>query len=479
MFKFFSWSAIPIVTPVLALLMGATFLICKTQDAAHVQLALSQYQQQELLGQEQQFYVDFIERRLRIEQVGSQEYLSTIEQRIAENATNELSIMILRDRFFFPYLSNEGLLFMAPEVYQTWKDRREQFVNPTINALSERRFGLNSEYFGTSNLVSYLMVDCYGVRVLINGLMLLLLGMHLEPLLGKGKMLLLFLAGGFGSAVIYVLCASANSSILQGASNAVAALLGALVASRISAFSVLNFSLLLRDRSFQLICVYALIILGKAILERWLGVIDGSGLMAEFSAILVGFILYFGFRNALMVSEQDPNQSELEVQNWAFRVQLADSLEAISAFNFSLAREKLSALTQRYPDAVEVLEQRYHLEKLQPDADAYWGCVCVLVELFTKQDNYPRMKILFEDIQKFVVSKQQAKTRLAPECYHKMMMMFVKHDDLEKAEQAYLFLELAGHVNIIKDACLLLRQEFKIRKMIVKERQYQMLLERM
>ena len=56
-----------------------------------------------------------------------------------------------------------------------------------------------------------------------------------------------------------------------------------------------------------------------------------------------------------------------------------------------------------------------------------------------------------------------------------MMMVFVKHDDLNKAEQAFLFLETGAHTNIIKDACLLLIQEFKLRDMTAKMQQYQML----
>ena len=479
MFKPFSWQAIPIMTLVLALLMGATFFICKVQDNARMQFALSQYQQQALLSQEQQFYLDFIERRLRIEQVGTQDYLVAVESAVAENATGALSRMILADRFFFPYLADEGLLFMAPEVYQNWKDRREQFVNPAINALSERRFGLNPEIFGASNLISYLWVDAYGLRVLSNVLLLLVFGLHLEQRVGKGKMLLLFLGSGFGSGVFYGLFASANALILQGASTAVAGLFGALVASRIGEFRVLNVRELINQRLVQLFGGYALIIVTKAALAWGLGATDGSAFSAELVAIVVGFGVYFGFRNTLKEQQSESLQGEIERQNWGFRVQLADSLEAISAFNFPLARAKLASLALRYPDSVEVLEQRYHLEKLQPKADAYWGCVQELVVLFTKQDNYLRMKALFEDIQKYTVSKQQAKAKLAPECYHKMMMMFVKHDDLNKAEQAFLFLELAGQVNIIKDACLLLRQEFKVRKMTLKERQYQMLLERL
>ena len=89
------------------------------------------------------------------------------------------------------------------------------------------------------------------------------------------------------------------------------------------------------------------------------------------------------------------------------------------------------------------------------------------------------MKRLFQDIQKNAASKQRAKKSLEPEYYHKMMMVFVKNDDLNKAEQAFLFLELAGQKEIIKDACQLLIQEFKSRRISAKQQQYQMLFERL
>ena len=89
------------------------------------------------------------------------------------------------------------------------------------------------------------------------------------------------------------------------------------------------------------------------------------------------------------------------------------------------------------------------------------------------------MRLLFNDIQKNAASKLQAKKNLKPDSYHKMMMVFVKHDDLNKAEQAFLFLEVGGEIEIIRDACLLLVQEFKVREMKTKQQQYQMLYERL
>jgi hypothetical protein len=153
-------------------------------------------------------------------------------------------------------------------------------------------------------------------------------------------------------------------------------------------------------------------------------------------------------------------------------------MESISVFSFDKARAQLTLMSEHYPDFPEVMEQRYHIEKLYPDDAFYWACARDLVNYSVAHNDYDRMVFIFEDTQKNAPSKQHAKTSLEPEYYHKMLAVFIAHNDLNKAEKAFLFLELAGNKDIIKDACQLLIHEYKARGIRVKQQQYQMLYER-
>lgn len=468
-----------VISIALAIGLGTACYVFKLQDSGHLRQTLSHYEQQALLAQEQPLYLDFIQRRLRVEQVGTPEYLNQFENAIQRKATAEAAQTILSDRFFYPYLVNEGRLFMAPAVYQHWKDRRDQFVEPGLEALSERRFGLKPEQFGASNLVSHIVVEPYTLRLAANLVLLLLLGAYLEPRIGKGKMLLLFITSGLVSSGGFALLASLfdnhNEPIFQSASGAVSGVLGMVLASQVSPLS--------KTKTFGRVMMLGLALfwIGKTGFEWNSGFIAWKVVASYALALSAGAAMYFMFwpASSRYGAENQATSTSNESLSWTFRVALAEVMDAISIMDFALAREKLAALMKRYPDSIELIEQRYHLEKLQPDGDVYWDCARDLVNFAVKKKDYLRMKALFEDIQKNAASKQHAKTRLEPEYYHKMMMVFVKHDDLNKAEQAFLFLELAGHANIINDACLLLQQEFKTRGNIAKERQYQMLLKRL
>ena len=211
------------------------------------------------------------------------------------------------------------------------------------------------------------------------------------------------------------------------------------------------------------------------------GKVDLSSLSILFIMLMVGTALCsllwrIGSYQAQMKAKTGLEEySQVEMHR---RTELAQVMESISIFNFDKARDQLRLMSEQYPNSPEVMEQRYHIEKLYPNEAFYWSCARKLVNYAVAHQDYARMKFIFEDTQKNAPSKQRAKISLEPEYYHKMMAVFVAHEDLNRAEKAFLFLELAGQKDIIKEACLSLIDEFKSRGSRVKQQQYQMLLER-
>ena len=58
-----------------------------------------------------------------------------------------------------------------------------------------------------------------------------------------------------------------------------------------------------------------------------------------------------------------------------------------------------------------------------------------------------------------------------------MLVIFNEFGNIEKAEQAFMFLELSGNSEVVKEACKLLIEAFKKRKDTHKKQQYQALLD--
>jgi len=468
--------------PVFFLLISLTlvlgFIVLESQDAKALQHAVSQYKQQALLEIERPIYVEFITRRFNIEQVGSEAYLSKLQIAATDKDPDSFIALLLKDRFFFPYLLAEGRLFMNAASFQHWQTSRQGQINPIIEQLSEARFALSPEYKGISNLVSYMFVEPSRLWMMINIFILWLCGSLLEKKLGRSKALSLFLAGVFSTASLYLLFSGEFSAVLQGMASGLCVLLGACL---LESFLSCRESLYVKKTLLRL-ALYASVVISYLSAQVYFEKIDISGLQIYMMALFLGAAFYYVLQHwvSLVNSRKTAQYVELSKQmDRPFRIELAVVLDAIAAFNFNKARKMLKKMSEHYPNSPEVMAQRYHLEKLYPDEGVYWNCARDLVNYAVVKNDYARMKFIFADIQKNAPSKQRAKDSLEPEFYHKMMMVFVKYDDMDKAEQAFLFLELAGQKEIIKDACQLLIQQFKNRGTKLKEQQYQMLFERL
>lgn len=475
-FKLLENKHIPILSLLLSMIFVTCFVLSEKQDISTLQQAIVQYQQQNLLKLEQAIYIEFVERRFNIERIGSEAYLDRVHRAAQDENSVHFITMLLNDRFFYPYLLAEGRLFMPAATFKGWKAQREQLIKPLVAQLNEFHFALSLEHKRISNFISYLFIESSRLWLLLNVLMLLVFGGLLEFRLTRGKVLFLFLSSGFVYGIFYMLFSNKFSPLMQGLSGTLGALVGGcLVQSYFSYRDGLRLKL-----SLALALIYTSMI-GSYLGGLWFWErIDLSGLYAHVLMIMFGGGLYAVlWRLDLLIRLAKP---ELRPEDHGqidrgFRLELSQAMEAIAIFNFDKARAQLTLMSEHYPDSPEVTEQRYHIEKLYPNEEVYWACARDLVNYAVAHNDYVRMTFIFEDTQKNAPSKQRAKRSLEPEYYHKMMAVFVAHDDLNKAEKAFLFLELAGKKDIIKDACQLLIREFKARGIRVKQQQYQMLFE--
>jgi membrane associated rhomboid family serine protease len=468
---------LPILSLLLSIALVACFVFIEKQDSSTLKLALAQYKQQNLLKLEKNIYIDFVERRFNIERIGSETYLDKLHLVAQDKNPNHFIALLLKDRFFYPYLFAEGRLFMDAAQFNEWKRQRLELINPIVNQLYELKFALNSEYSGISNLLSYLFVETSRLWLMLNVLILFVCGGFLEYRLGRGKLLLFFFSSAFMCGILYLIISGKWSASMQGLSGTLCALMGACLAQTL--FSCrdgfkLKQCLVIAFTFVSIIAAYL------SVLWFWKEIDHRSGSVFALMLILGACFYTVLWRLELIMGlvKAEPSLKSHQQVERGFRTELALVMDAISIFNFDKARDLLKLMSEHYPGSPEVMEQRYHIEKLYPNEAFYWACARDLVNYAVANNDYARMKFIFEDTQKNASSKQQAKVSLEAEYYHKMMAVFVAHNDLNKAEKAFLFLELAGESSIIKDACQLLIHEFKTRGIKVKQQQYQMLLER-
>jgi membrane associated rhomboid family serine protease len=466
--------------PYLSILFTLLLCLCAAffhQHDKQLWEEINEQYQHSLLTIEKPIYEDFIRRRLAIERIGSLEYLAQLEQYLINKDNEQLSRMILNDQAFFPYVKREGHIFLSSKQYQYWLDTRS-IIMPVFNGLSKQRFAVSKSHFTLASLLTYPLTSSHTLPFLFNIVLFFILAIFIEYKLKLFKLSFLIFVTSLSSATSYIAMSSYASLPLQGLSAIVFGL-----------FTAYFLEYTWRDRGkphhklhLLFTCLVTIALLAStyySYLSKWVDLtIISSGLFSMLVVLLLTKLNYF--LSGLAITQQSLTHSDNQQENdWKFRTALSVALESIAQFKFAHARKALKALSLSYPNSSTLLEQRYHLEKLQPDDGDYWRCANELIQISVKKQDYPKMVLLFNDIQKNAASKERARTKLKPDSYHKMMMVFVKHDDMNKAEQAFLFLELAGQTTIIRDACLLLVQEFKLRNMQSKQQQYQMLFERL
>jgi hypothetical protein len=168
---------------------------------------------------------------------------------------------------------------------------------------------------------------------------------------------------------------------------------------------------------------------------------------------------------------------DLDVLTKESRQNYAEALSGLSRFNFRYARQVLRPLRETCPKSLQILENSYHLEKLCPDEADFWLLAENRIEYCLVNQNYSEMLSVFQDIQKVAPSRELAGKNISPDHYLKMLVVFLNHNDIEKAEHAFMFLELAAKPVLVKEACKLLIDAFSKKQNSKKMAHYQALFE--
>ncbi len=434
------------------------------------------YMNSTLFAAEQVIYLDYRERQLRIYQRGSEQALQRLRA-MRTNAPRRFAQRILADRSFRPFVREQGRLYFEPVSYQDWLVLRDELEKSYASHLLAPKLALAAEHVRPVQLLTYPLASKDWKTPLLEAVLLLLSLLVMSKRLSRERQMLVMAGGIIVGGLAYALLSDRQQPLLTGWSMAILALLGAGTYQQVQ--RCLELRSCLHERSWQVASALVLIlIVATFLLQGLLLELPIETLFAGVGALLAGGLLYRfleqGEQQDTVAEEDDATSPQ-----WQYRVDLSRALEAMSAMDFERARQQLKIMVKSYPEQSEVIRHLYQVEKLWPKEDTYWACAQELIQLAVRQNDYQLALMLFNDIQHNAASKSLARQKLAPEFYHKMMMIFVAHDDLAKAEQSFLFLELAGKGEIIKDACLLLKEEYQQRRNTSKAQQYELLLQQL
>lgn len=418
------WKNPPLVT---LLLIALNVLIFFTYQADDDQLeqAAFQYYQEELLPLEWPLY------ETHLLQHRQSRLLVELKSAYAQPEGRAYVAAVLgSDRDFAEELTANGANYWEAEQLQAWKEARASF-DARRDSISAWSAGLDPQRFRPITYFSHQFLHADLGHLIGNMVILLLVGFAVESVLGPGRMLGGYLLAGALGGLLHSLLDPLKLFPLIGASGAISGLMGMYVAiyrlQRIRFF----YWLWIRFGYFQAPALAMLAVwVGKELFEWFRAPNAGVAYLAHAGGLLAG--AGYQWLNARW-SKAAPVVVEEAVDNdLLFREALGKVLDAIGRMDFRGARERLHPLLLERPEDFRLLEQHYHLEKLQPDSPAFAEACRRLFTLGTLDETaLQRTLLAYRDFDKLAGAKPtlDADTRL------KLVMKFARLGAVKEAEK--------------------------------------------
>lgn len=399
-FKEIDWRKAPTVTVILIVLNCLTYLVYQGGDDEKIQQTTHLYLNDGLFDIEYPHYDSYLHRRQQTEQA------ALVKQAFQEKELELLSTIMISDIGFSEHLQKKGSILWSSAEYSRWQKLR-RVTNPTINSISEIRFGLIPAHNIPLSFVTYQFLHGGLIYLITNMLFLLVLGAAVEQRLGHQLTITIYIGSGICGGLAYTLSQWIGAqwlnsgldsyNILIGASAAVAGLMGANLS--LYGFRKDFITYFVSDKA-QLSTYTCWLLLA------WLGYeffVSNTAYWAHAGSFVTGFTIIFARKkwlpklNLALLGPKDPH---LE-----YRRELAKVMSAIGNMEFTSAKSTLRDLIPHHPRDLSLLEQLYKLEKLDTKNASYQEVVELLfcfpthdkIQLLAIQEIYKDYKKIRKD----------------------------------------------------------------------------------
>ncbi|MDQ8036844.1 MAG: rhomboid family intramembrane serine protease [Pedobacter sp.] len=417
----FSWKQAPRLVLGLAAVIALIFLFWHTADVARTQELRTSYAQQ-LLAIEWELY------DTHLLKAGQGSTLKRLKAAHAKGDTATLADYMGADDDFVAAVRKQGADYLPPEVLSNWQSARRDF-DAQHRLLSAEALGVDPQHFRPITFLTFNLTQPGLVQFLGALLLLLTAGMALEIALGSGAVLAAFLGGGIAGAIVYLIANGAGVLPLAGAGAGIGGVVG-------------MFLMHFRTQKLKFFGAAELPALIIAVLWLlWLTAeyfVDGlrvAELAAQLAGIASGPLSYVLYQRWFAGNKEEvaalPEASAEELDQ-AYREQLQQALDTIAALDFVTAQKRLRELVKSRPQDLRVLEQLYHVEKLQPTSTTFDAVARRFFVLATQgESGGHRALAIYRDYDKASLDKKALDTEV---CL-KLVIRFSRLGEIKDAEK--------------------------------------------
>lgn len=358
------WQRAPVITGVIALLCCMVFFFWQWGDDKRFEQAATVYMENELLALEYENFVSHLHQSQRKQEA------TEVEALHEEGEDLLVIVRILSDKSFTEELKNTDANFWGEDIYYRWSQSRDK-VNLLMDEVSPFKMGLIPAESRAITYLTYQFMHGDVLHLIGNLVILLLTGIAVEAAIGSFNFLLCYLFCGIMAGVAFTLFNWNSYMPLVGASGSISGVLGMYAAiygmRKIRFFYSLIFY-------FGYFTAPALVILPVWIAWEVINAVWGQTAAIAYWAHAGGLVaggVGMLLARPYLIQVEETYLDNAPDEDEEFRKALDDYLKQVAAFNFEAAKRKLTELEKNYADKLPVMEQRYHLEKLNPKSEQF------------------------------------------------------------------------------------------------------------
>lgn len=366
-----SWKQPPILTIALIVINCAIFLFYQSGDTDKYPIIADQYKQTGLLYSEAPHYGTYLGRRMLNDPNIQAEDIAYIEKQIANKQYDDVIYAMMTDQQFVEYLGHSASLIWNEKDAAWWAETRVAFYQEQLKSISAMAYGYIPNETKFTALLSHQFLHGSLAHLGGNMVILFILMFGLERIIGRAKLLLVYLLSGVTGALLFGAIDTGGYTPLVGASGSISGLMGlyagVFATQKIRFFYFIIFAFgYLRAPALILLPIWV----GNEVYQ-YLSFPDSPvAYFAHVGGLLFGGLTGWGLKNSWLQKKEDT--VELEEQSESlFRKQYAQSLASMESLQFQQARNQLLALWKKHPDKIFLLEHLFHLYKMLPATKQY------------------------------------------------------------------------------------------------------------
>ncbi len=357
---------LPVITITLIALNAAVFFLFQTGDSRRYMEAAELYFESDLAELEMPLYVELRQPAYVLEEAeDAPQNPAEMEQAIRYRLYGDMVI----DTAFKTKLHAGMLITPRDPQYEAWRYQREDY-EAALSRVVWLNHGFTPASPRPSTVFSYMFLHGGFMHLLGNMVFLWFLGCFLE--MGFGRVLTgaLYVIGGLAAVFLFWLFHMDSGIPLVGASGSIAGLMGAFAIlygmSRVKVFYSLGVY-------FDYVRFPALVLfplwIGNEFLQLFFLGQQNVAYEAHIGGLLGGGVIGLGCRYLIgMQSAFSPGEEEEKDKAAPI---IEDALERIGHMDFDGARRSLHEVLAMDPGRREALMHLFHLEKTNPESDAF------------------------------------------------------------------------------------------------------------